>query len=131
MTAEDVVTIINSFKNKAPGISGVGKRILRELPRVAIERFALLTNLMISMGYYSIIFKNGLLIFTQKPGKDPKLPENYRPITLLEVPGKIIERILDNRLRRFCTDNDLFNTHQYGFRRGLGTDIAIATAHKK
>ena len=131
VTAEDVVTIINSFKNKAPGISGVGRRILKELPRVAIERFALLTNLMISMGYYSIIFKNGLLVFTQKPGKDPKFPENYRPITLLEVPGKIIERILDNRMRRFCTDNNLFNTHQYGFRRGLGTDIAIATAYEK
>ena len=131
VTTQDVITIINSFKNKAPGISGIGKRILKELPRMAIERFATLTNLMISMGYYSVIFKNGLLMFTQKPGKDPKLPENYRPITLLEVPGKIIERILDNRLRRFCIENDLCNIHQYGFHRELGTDIAIAIAYEK
>ena len=131
VTTQDVITIINSFKNKVPGISGIGKRILKELPRVAIERFAMLTNLMISVGYYSAMFKNGLLVFTQKPGKDPKLSENYRPITLLEVPGKIIERILDNRLRRFCIKNYLFIIHQYGFRRGLGTDIAIALAYEK
>ena len=130
VTTQDVITIINSFKNKAPRISGIGKRILKELPRMAIERFATLTNLMISMGYYSVIFKNGFLVFTQKSGKDPKLPENYRAITSLEVPGKIIERILDNRLRRLCIKNDLFNTHQYGFCRGLGTDIAIAIAYK-
>ena len=83
------------------------------------------------MGYYSVIFKNGLIVFTQKSGKDPKLPENYWPIILLEVPGKIIERILDNRLRRFCIENYLFNIHQYGFCRGLGTDIATAIAYKK
>ena len=38
------------------------------------------------MGYYPYVYKNGLLNFTPKQGKDPKLPENYRPITLLEIP---------------------------------------------
>ena len=131
VTMQDVITIINSFKNKAPGISGIRKRILKELPRIAIERFATLTNLNISMGYYSIVFKNGLMVFTQKAGRDPKLSENYQPITLLEVPGKTIERILDNRLRRFCSENYLFNTQQHGFCRGLGTDTAITIAYEK
>ena len=34
-------------------------------------------------------------------------------------------------MRWLCTENDRFNTHQYGFRRGLGTDIATATAYEK
>ena len=31
-------------------------------------------------------------------GKDPRYPINYRPITLLEVPGKVLEKLLNNRL---------------------------------
>ena len=37
VTTRDAITIINSFKNKAPGISSIGKRILKELPRIAMK----------------------------------------------------------------------------------------------
>ena len=33
-----------------------------------------------------------------KPGKDPKFVESYRPISLLEFVGKLLERIITTRL---------------------------------
>ena len=91
--ATDIIQIISKFKNKAPGSSGINKLILGNLPREAMEAYAVITNLTLSMGYYPYIFKNGLLVFVHKPSKDPRYAEIYRPITLLEVPGKLLEWI--------------------------------------
>ena len=77
------------------------------------------------MGYFSIVLKNGIIILIPKPGKDPKNPINYRPITLLEVPGKIIGKINNKRLHKFCERNYIFHKEQYGFRAGKGTNLAI------
>ena len=115
-TSTEIKRIIKEFKNgKAPVLSGINKVLLMNLPDIAIDRFRDIINLTLSMGYFPIIFKNGLIILIPKQGKDPKDPSNYRPITLLEVPGKILERVINNRLRRFCEENSIFHPHQYGF----------------
>ena len=63
-----------------------------------------------------------------KAGKIPTRPENYRPISLLEVPGKILEKIVTRRLRLSLEENNNLQPAQYGFRRGRGTTHAIAVA---
>ena len=83
------------------------------------------------MGYYPLAYKNGLLIFAHKQGKDPRYPENYRPVALLKVPGKILERIINDRFVRYCETNDILSQHQFGFRKRKGTDTAIAIAYEK
>ena len=70
------------------------------------------------MGYFSIVLKIGIIILIPKPGKDPKNPINYWPITLLEVPGKIIERIINKRLHRFCERNNIFHKDSMAFKQG-------------
>ena len=129
--SSNIVNIIKSFKNKAPGISSINKIILSQLPANAIERYSLISYLTLSMGYYPLAYKNGLLIFAQKQGKDPRYPENYRPIALLEVPGKILERIINDRFMHYCKTNDILSQHQFGFRKRKGTDTAIAIAYEK
>ena len=127
---QDVICAISKFKHKAPGKSGVNKLILSNLPRGATECFALFTNLTFSMGYYPVLFKNGLIVFVNKQGKDPKYAENYRPITLLEIPGKVLELLINDRTSRYFEENNLYNQQQYGFRKNKGTDLAIAVAYE-
>ena len=127
----DVKNIIKNFKNKAPDISRINKLILSNLLENAIDRYSLITNLTLSMGYYPYAFKNSLLAFTPKPGKDLKLPENCHPITLLEVPGKILEKIINDRFMYFCENNEILHHHQFGFQKQKGTDTAIAIAYEK
>ena len=127
----DIMNIIKSFKNKAPGISSIDKLILSQLPANAIGRYSLISNLTLLMGYHPITYKNSLLIFAQKQEKDPRYPENYWPITLLEVLGKILERIINYRFMHYCETNDILSQHQFGFRKKKGTDTAIAIAYEK
>ena len=131
VTRYDIISTIKEFKNnKAPGESGINKILLIQLPNSAIDRLQDIVNLSISMGYFSIVLKNGIIILIPKPGKDLKNPINYRPITLLEIQGKIIERIINKRLHRFCERNKIFHKEQYGFRAGKGTDLAITKVNE-
>ena len=130
-TRQEIKQILGEFKNyKAPGQSGINKLLMIKLPDVALDRYVDILNLLLSMGYFPVVFKNGIIILIPKPGKDPKIPSNYRPITLLEVPGKVLEKIINKRLQRYCEENDIFNKNQYGFRSGRGTDVALSKLYE-
>lgn len=50
---------------------------------------------------------------------------NYRPIFLLEVLGKIFERLFNHRLRPHLELNNHYTIHRFGFRFGRGTTHAL------
>ena len=131
VTTEDVKRIIKSFKNKAPGKSGISRVILINLPEEAYINYTTIINYTISMGYFPIMFKEGIIILILKPGKDPTKPGSYRPITLLEIPGKILERIINERIQGYAETNNKYHPNQYGFRKGRGTEMALMKIYEK
>ena len=126
----EIKSIINNFQNKAPGESKVNKTILKQLPPVMINIFTEATNETFSMGYYPDLYKKGMIRFCGKPGKPLTSAMNYRPISLLEVPGKIIEKVILQRLVKHLTDNNLLNPNQFGFTKGRGTQTALAKLYE-
>ena len=123
--------IIKQFKNKAPGESQVSKMILEKIPNEMIRKLKDILNLTLSIGYFPKLFKIAILRLIQKEGKNGTKPINYRPISLLEVVGKILERIINDRLVKYLEENDLFNKNQYGFRKGRGTQVALASLYEQ
>ena len=130
LTYTQMLLIINQFKNKAPGASGITKKILLQLPRMALQRLNNIINLLLSMGYFSTILKNGHMIMTPKSDKDPRNVINYRPITLLEIPAKILEKTVNERFYTFLEDNNLLHKNQFGFRKKYGTEVAITKIYE-
>ena len=126
-----MLKIITNFKNKVPGESGITREILLNLPRSALERLNELINLLLRMGYFAVGFKNGHMIMTQKLNKDNREAENYRPITVLEIPEKILERTINDRFYTFLEENNKLSKNQYGFRKGYGTEAAILKIFEK
>ena len=49
---------------------------------------------------------------------------NYRPISLLPVISKIIEKVVHKQLYEYMSCNELFNNNQYGFRAKHSTEYA-------
>ena len=56
--------------------------------------------------------------------------KDKRPISLLNVDGKLLDKILNRRLTDYLVDNDMMNCRQHGFRAHRGTQTAIATLHE-
>jgi len=129
ITTGDIKSIVTNFKDKAPGQSGVRKTVMQHLPDVAIAMNTIF-NWALSVGYFPTKFKNAIMVLIPKAGKDPQKVENYRPISLLEIPGKIFEKIINDRVKMHMENNGLFNPNQYGFRKGRGTQQAITSIYE-
>ena len=58
------------------------------------------------------------IILIQKPGKPPHDVTSYRPISLLPILGKLLEKLILRRLTTVIEENNLIPDHQFGFKKG-------------
>ena len=57
--------------------------------------------------------------------KEKHLFTNYRPISLLSIFSKLLERLVYNRLYNFLDAHEILDTNQYGFRSKRSTTDAV------
>ena len=56
---------------------------------------------------------------------DDMLFSNYRPVSVLPVFSKVIERLMYNRLIGFIIDNDMLYEYPFGFQKGKSPYMAL------
>jgi hypothetical protein len=130
ITVAELAKITTTTKQKAPGLSGITKEHFAQVPIATIEQFITICNHCLTIGYFPEVWKHGNMIFIPKPNKSPLDHVNYRPISLLEVPGKIFEKIINKRLIAQIDKKNLNNKYQHGFRAKRGTHTALALIHE-
>ena len=54
-----------------------------------------------------------------------KLKHNYRPISLLSVPGKLMESIVASTINKHITGQGLGNPHQWAYKKGHSTELLL------
>lgn len=119
-------------KRKAPGQSKTNKETIINLPVTTINNIKhIIFNACLSTGHFPIKFKNAIIKIIPKPKKDNTQPLNYRPISLLENVGKVLEKVTDQRLRHHLEINNLHNKAQHCGRPHRGTNTAIAAASEE
>ncbi|CAB0042922.1 unnamed protein product [Trichogramma brassicae] len=65
------------------------------------------------------------LVLMLKPSKPAFEPSSYRPLCMLDTVGKLLERIIANRLEAFTEGPAGLTDSQFGFRKGRSTIDAI------
>lgn len=126
VSLEEFRAVLEKMKQKAPGASGITREHLRRAPDAFLENLVEIMNSCLSAGYFPSSLKTSKMIFIKKPGQPASGVRSYRPISLLEVTGKIFERLLNNRLVQFLNQHKIISDKQHGFRSGRGTDTALA-----
>ena len=58
----------------------------------------------------------GNIVPIHKKG-DKQTLKNYRPVSLLPICGKILERLLINKMFKFFIENKLISSNQSGFKQ--------------
>ena len=87
-----------------------------------------LFNVCIYTSTFPDVFKIAEVIPLFKGG-DKHVLGNYRPISLLPQFGKIFEKVIASRLTDFFNANNIFTSHQYGFRKSYSTELAAVDVH--
>ncbi len=62
--------------------------MLEKCPQNAIAALKNIFHSLLSIGYFPKALKNAVIKLIPKENKSPRDPINYRPISLLETPGK-------------------------------------------
>ena len=88
-------------------------------PTVLKSRFRKLYNNILVRGVYLQDWKTAILAPIPKPGKDPGRLEEYRPISLLPVFSKILEKLLVRRFWKYTIDKVSKFQHAFIPRHGV------------
>ena len=110
---------------KSAGIDNLTGKFLKEGAPVLASPITDLVNLSISLS----LFPDNCKIAKLKPlyKKEAKTkPKNYRPISLLPLLFKIIERIIHNQTQEFLDKNNILYKYQSGFRKHHSTDTCLS-----
>ncbi|CAK1582411.1 unnamed protein product [Parnassius mnemosyne] len=113
-------------KNTAPGPDGVpGRALVLALKELEPQLRGLFTACL-EQGQFPSVWKEGRLVLLRKEGRPADSPSAYRPIVLLDEAGKLLERIIADRLvGHLCREGPDLDENQFGFRRGRSTIDAI------
>nr|CAH7736900.1 unnamed protein product [Callosobruchus chinensis] len=123
--AEEVTEIVNALKRgKSAGHDGIAAEMLKHMGDSGTEMFTELLNKAWEEKQVPDDWKIGIIIPIYKKG-DSMDCNNYRGITLLSVPSKVYERLLDKKLREHI-ERDLDGA-QSGFRKGHSIQDHIFT----
>ncbi|CAF4777969.1 unnamed protein product, partial [Rotaria magnacalcarata] len=89
--------------------------------KLLIQHLTKLFNQILKQGYIPTKWKTANIILILKPKKDKQHPSSYRPISLLSCLGKLLEKIIKQRLMLELERRNILPEHQAGFRPGKST----------
>ena len=125
VTAEEIIRMVTGFKiNKSPGPDDISPRILKLVIDEIADALAHLYNLSFSTGTVPESLKTAKVIPLYKKGDLHEI-SNYRPISLLSIFDKILEKLMHRRLINFLNKHHCLCNCQYGFRKNHSTILAL------
>ena len=140
-TEIDIEKILRSTNiRKAAGIDDLSGRFLKDGSRVLSKPMSELCNLSIKLGSFPDSCKIAKLEALFKKGSKTN-PSNYRPISLLRLISKIIEKLIHEQTSSFLSNNEILYSflsnnkilynYQSGFRKNHSTDSCLTFLHNK
>jgi len=132
ITKKEVVTaIIKTNPKKAPGYDLITGQVLKELPDAGITFLTQLYNATLRLRFFPPQWKIAQTIMILKPGKSSEDPKSYRPISLLPIISKMLEKLFLRRLMPIIEERKIIPDHQFGFRSKHSTVDQIHRIVKK
>ena len=118
---EEMMNICKKINiNKASCIENLSSEILRDAFMVLTDRLSELFNACFDVAVIPPEWKFAKITPLPKPG-DSTLVSNYRPISLLPLMSKLIEKVVHSRIYMHLEENDILDKRQGGFRPGHST----------
>ena len=113
---DEIPKEINQLKNKST--LDVKVSLLKYVKHETVKGLVIIYNKSFTEGQLPDLLLLAKVIPIHK-GDDATNPNNYRPISLLSVFDKLLEKLMLNRLNTFLSKNNILYKYQFGFRKIL------------
>ena len=124
-TNAEVVTILLLLDdNKSTGISSIPTKLLKIAAPIIVPYLVSIINLSFIKGTFPKLMKLAKILAIFKSGSRSDV-NNYRPISLLSVFSKILEKLMHNRLYSFLKQNNVIYNFQFGFQKNKSTQHSL------
>ena len=135
VTNEEILSACKKVgEKKAPGPDEVPNKALKTAIKSNPSLFTEVMQTCLEEGVFPKDWKRQKLVLLPKPGKPPGDPSAYRPICLLDTIGKVLERIVQNRLITITEGESPLSESQFGFRKARSTidaiELVVSTARE-
>jgi hypothetical protein len=95
---QNEIRILNP--HRAPGIDLITAQMLKELPHEELLHLMHMFNAILRLDYWPTSLKRAKIIMIPKPGKNPTDVSSYRPLSLLLIISKVLEKLILKRLNK-------------------------------
>ena len=117
----EIISLIRNLNpNKASGSDGISGQMLLLCDSSATLPLKIIFQNILVTSTFPDVWKLANVVPIFKKG-NKQLINNYRPISLLPICGKIFEKIIFNNLCSYIDTNNLITKNQSGFRPGDST----------
>ena len=120
----EVEKIIKSLKMASAGFDGIHAKVIKATYEHYLTPLTHVLNLSIQKGFFPDNMKLAKVVPIYKAG-DSMSVSNYRPVSVLPLFSKILERLMYNRMISFINTHKILYKYQFGFREGHSTNMAI------
>jgi hypothetical protein len=115
ITKEIIDKKISKLKiTKSPGPDNCHPKIIKELKLELLTPLFIIFNKSIETGCVPNDWKLGNITALHKKGSRA-LPQNYRPVSLTSILGKMLESCIKDQMLNFIKENNIFTDDQHGF----------------
>ena len=122
----EVDKIISNFKDSAAGWDRLKPSIIKTVKDNIKIPLAHIGNLSFDTGIFPIELKIAKILPIFKSGDDC-IFTNYRPVSVLPVFSKIMERLMYDRLISYILKYKISFEYQFGFQKGKSTHMPLIT----
>ena len=129
VTPHDTSIIISSLKNKKSDINNIPVTLIKLVSQSLSTPLSNLFNQSLQNGIFPDCLKHANVIPLYKKGPKAEI-SNYRPISLLSIFSKILEKQMKIHLVKYLEQKSILSSHQFGFRNGLSTFDALNSLSK-
>ena len=127
VTEAELLICVHALKSNSSGHDGICSSVVKSACELLVTPLLHIINLSFSSGIVPSHVKIANVTPIFKKG-DPLSIGNYRPISMLSVFSKIIEKLMYKRLYNYLSSNNILYNKQFGFREGFSTEMALITS---
>ena len=121
---EEVQSVIKSLKDSSAGWDAIFSWVIKTTHSSFIVSLTHIMNMSLLKGVFPSELKIARVIPLFKSGESNKF-SNYRPVSVLPLFSKILERLMYSRLLSFINKHNILYAYQFGFRIHHSPNLAL------